>query len=643
MKGAAVATIAQDLLVNIDANTERLRRELRRMEKQTASSQRRVDRSLKSIDKSFKRLNRAGAAFAAVYASAMAIRGTVRAADEQAILRARIEAATKATGDYQDVYERLLETAIKTGTALAANVDMFQRVNHSASALGATTEDVTRLNAVIQQLGVLGGSSTEAINAGTLQLAQGLGAGILRAEEFNSVVENLPEVALALARGLGVEGVGALRKMVLEGKVLSQDVFAALLKQQEEINQRFEDMPSSLSRGFSSYLTAIKARLGDVNEEFGVTAKMGEIYENLAEIIAPPNAEERIKSLTDEIARLNRELANAPTIWGGESQTHKRIRKKISAAEAERDSLIVGGALDDGNIPIVTKPPRIDGAARTDRGVIGIDIADRMDSDDTAREEARDRVYEGREETVQLLKELEIEALKSSDRLVEAARAEAAQELAIWRQRHDQGIATEEQLAQARILINKNTAAEIKDIQENEFSRLRELTDQFAEDFGAIFIEGTDSVGDSFSNMAKSFKNALLKMLADALIIAPLQNLLGTLTGGLTGGGGLLSGLFGRAVGGPVMGKQPYIVGERGPELFVPRGNGDIIPNHRMPTAGPAAAPAVHITQHLHFDTTLESVDTRIAQSAPRLVEASKGAVLDAMNRGGAYRKGALA
>jgi hypothetical protein len=43
------------------------------------------------------------------------------------------------------------------------------------------------------------------------------------------------------------------------------------------------------------------------------------------------------------------------------------------------------------------------------------------------------------------------------------------------------------------------------------------------------------------------------------------------------------------------------------------------------------------LEQNIHFDTTLESVDTRIAQATPRLVEASKSAVQDAMQRGGGF------
>ena len=53
--------------------------------------------------------------------------------------------------------------------------------------------------------------------------------------------------------------------------------------------------------------------------------------------------------------------------------------------------------------------------------------------------------------------------------------------------------------------------------------------------------------------------------------------------GGGTGtGGGLLGGLFKRALGGPVSAGTPYMVGERGPELFMPSRGGSIIPNNAL-------------------------------------------------------------
>jgi phage-related minor tail protein len=51
--------------------------------------------------------------------------------------------------------------------------------------------------------------------------------------------------------------------------------------------------------------------------------------------------------------------------------------------------------------------------------------------------------------------------------------------------------------------------------------------------------------------------------------------------------GNLLPGIFGtRATGGPVMAGKPYVVGERGPELFVPSGPGTVVANDRLGGGG---------------------------------------------------------
>lgn len=90
---------------------------------------------------------------------------------------------------------------------------------------------------------------------------------------------------------------------------------------------------------------------------------------------------------------------------------------------------------------------------------------------------------------------------------------------------------------------------------------------------------------DVVKNLAKSLAKAALQ--AALMGSGPLAGFFGTAgANGATGGlfGSLLSGaggLFGRATGGPVNAGQPYRVGERGPETFVPTGPGKIIPASR--------------------------------------------------------------
>jgi hypothetical protein len=74
-----------------------------------------------------------------------------------------------------------------------------------------------------------------------------------------------------------------------------------------------------------------------------------------------------------------------------------------------------------------------------------------------------------------------------------------------------------------------------------------------------------------------------------ASLVRGFQSLIsfGQRVGGVIGSVGGFLGFGGnRAMGGPVSGSTAYVVGERGPELFVPQGSGTIIPNNRMGGGG---------------------------------------------------------
>ena len=89
-----------------------------------------------------------------------------------------------------------------------------------------------------------------------------------------------------------------------------------------------------------------------------------------------------------------------------------------------------------------------------------------------------------------------------------------------------------------------------------------------------------------------------------------------------------------RARGGPVTGGRPYIVGERGPELMVPAGNGTVVPNNALGGGG------VTVVQNINVTTGVQqTVRAEIANLLPQISNAAKAAVADARMRGGGFSK----
>mgnify|MGYP006877618697 CR=1 FL=1 len=92
-----------------------------------------------------------------------------------------------------------------------------------------------------------------------------------------------------------------------------------------------------------------------------------------------------------------------------------------------------------------------------------------------------------------------------------------------------------------------------------------------------------------------------------------------SLSGMFSSAGNFLSGLF-KADGGPVAGGQPYIVGEQGPEWFVPNGAGTIVPNGKSAgtTSSPGSSDSSTATAQapININFSVRAMDARSFQSA---------------------------
>ena len=153
-------------------------------------------------------------------------------------------------------------------------------------------------------------------------------------------------------------------------------------------------------------------------------------------------------------------------------------------------------------------------------------------------------------------------------------------------------------------------------------------------------ITGAASFADAMKSMSKSVIDSLIKMLVQKYIV---DAAFGFITDSFGGGKGpsvssksISTGvLTGKAIGGPVEAGSPYVVGERGPEMFVPNQKGAIIPNNKMGGGG-----GVVVNQTINVSTGVQqTVRAEIATLMPQIANAAKGAVVDARMRGGGYSK----
>lgn len=174
--------------------------------------------------------------------------------------------------------------------------------------------------------------------------------------------------------------------------------------------------------------------------------------------------------------------------------------------------------------------------------------------------------------------------------------------------------------------------------------QLEKLGDQAITGLGDSFtsaITGAKKFSDAIRNMAKSVVDSLIRMLIQKYIVDAAFGAITAGMGGLTKQDGVfqaynqavpISGK--KAMGGPVAGGRPYLVGERGPELMIPSGNGSIVPNNKLGGGG------VTVVQNINVTTGVQqTVRAEIANLLPQISNAAKSAVADARMRGGGFSK----
>ena len=184
----------------------------------------------------------------------------------------------------------------------------------------------------------------------------------------------------------------------------------------------------------------------------------------------------------------------------------------------------------------------------------------------------------------------------------------------------------------------KDTYREWLKEQAKETELLSEIGAQAARNIQDAFAQFLfDPFKGGLKGMLKGFIDMVRQMIAQAASASILKNFF-TWMGGLGGGFGsigsaLLKGLTGKAIGGSVMGNRPYMVGERGPELFVPQTSGSITPNNRL-GGGVTLSPVYNIDARGASADLVKSLPAILEANTRRAVELARATIYDDYSRG---------
>ncbi|SXE54304.1 tape measure protein [Klebsiella variicola] len=282
-------------------------------------AQQQVNKRLDQMDSKFEQLsrsagrfegalNKVGVAIAAAF-TIDAAKKLIGIGDEMVTLQARIARLSPSIDVAKDTLASLSAIASQTGSGLYETEKLWESLTTSLKETGATNAQVLSLTATLQKIGTIGGSSAEEMSNALRQFGQSMAKGVIQAEEFNSVIEQMPELARQIAAGLGIS-IGDLRKRMLEGKLTAQDALNAIQRQSQSVNEEFDKMPVSIDRAKNSLDVAFKNAINDLNQAIGLTTTLAGLMQSVADNLNYYNNNVGDSSRMPKLIKLQQDLNN---------------------------------------------------------------------------------------------------------------------------------------------------------------------------------------------------------------------------------------------------------------------------------------------------------------------------------------------
>lgn len=184
-----------------------------------------------------------GAALAGILTVATA-REFLRLVDAGKQVEAQLRLATRESGSFAKAQEDVRRIAMTNRSGLEETARLYGNFQRNAEQLGITQEEAARATETVGKAFLISGASAMESSQGIRQLVQGLQSGVLRGDEFNSIMEAAPRLSKLFAASLGVTQ-GELRKMAEAGELTAAKLTDALTngKFTKGIDEEFQELP----------------------------------------------------------------------------------------------------------------------------------------------------------------------------------------------------------------------------------------------------------------------------------------------------------------------------------------------------------------------------------------------------------------
>ncbi|HFK2035601.1 TPA: phage tail tape measure protein [Pseudomonas aeruginosa] len=325
----------QGMLIQLEATTAQLRRELAGADSVVARTTQNIDRNLAQVDSAFDRTARGAqqagtlirGAFAAI-AGAGLVGSIIHQVDAYGQIADRLKMATGSTEEYNEVQQHLLRTAQETYRPLAEAQELYIRTADVMRSLGFDTQQTLDITDSFSFLLVTNAASADKASSALGAYSKALQTGKVEADGWVSIQDAMPTIVNAIASATG-KSAEEIRKLGVQGKLSLDDINTGLLRTVEVNRKAAADMSVSVQDALVNVQNALGDFFGRMEESTGAVAGLASVISMLGDnigTVADVLAVAGVSALTLYSARAV--AATAATL------------KSIAAAVSERNARI---------------------------------------------------------------------------------------------------------------------------------------------------------------------------------------------------------------------------------------------------------------------------------------------------------------
>jgi len=280
-----LGTLTLDLVAKIGNYTA----PLSKAEQQTKATTQRISADMSKASASVDLLGASASKTSQLLGSLVATAGIgfsiselIKYSDTYTGLNNKLKLVTGTQKELDQAMEDTFRIAQSARSEWTAVNDVYSKYMSNAKTLNLTQEQTAKLTETTAKAVALSGSTSESAAGALFQYGQALDGNILRAEEYNSLVDGAGGLLNAMAKGLGVTR-GQLRQMMLDGKLTGEVITKALLKAGDSVDELFGKTDKTVGQAFGYLNNEITKFIGEAGKGTGASQALAGSIQLLAD------------------------------------------------------------------------------------------------------------------------------------------------------------------------------------------------------------------------------------------------------------------------------------------------------------------------------------------------------------------------